>query len=204
MRKTFIALMLVPGLALAQATATPPARPGLQDPERLEKRARLTRILGLAEALDLDAAQALKLRDTLAKFDERRRSARKQAADARDVLLDVARGGAKIGSAAVDGAITKLLDARLQLQAIDREMLQAVTKDLSPEQKARAALFLGRFRDRIERHVGMGGHGPGRGQGMGPGMRRWRTDRQGMAAPRPGAEEGGDLEEPPPFADEEN
>jgi len=216
MRKTLVALMALPALALAEPNKNPPqagqaGQPGSWDQARVEKRMRLARTLGLAEVLDLDTAQALKLDDTLGKFDERRKAARKQASDASEVLRGAARGTAtpKPGAADVDAAISKLLDARAQLQAIDRDMLQAITRGLAPEQKARAALFLGRFRDRIERHMwmrpGMGGQGMGRG--MGPGM--MERGQQGMRT-RWGNDDhlarlGGDgPDDPPPFADEDD
>lgn len=228
MRKTLIALMVLPVVALAQGPKKSTAQagdPGQPDPARAEKRMRLARTLGLAEVLDLDTAQALKLGDTLAKFDDRRKAARKQASDATDLLRGAARGTAnpKPSSADVDGAIAKLLDSRAQLQALDREMLQAITKDLSPEQKARAALFLGRFRESIERHMWrpgmMGGQGigPGVGPGMRPGMmmdrdrgqqgmrmrmRMWDDDEQVAATGTGGWDEG--LPPPPPFAEEED
>lgn len=202
MRKLVVALMAlgwVPAAALAQA----PKGGGPQaqregDPAHAEKRMRLARTLGLAEALDLDTAAALKLGDQLAKFDERRKPVRKQAAEAREVLRAAAQGG-KAGAAEVDAAIAKLLDARTQMQAIDREMIQAITRDLSPERKARAALFLGTFRDRIERRAMRLHRGPGAGPGMGPDDGpRWnmRGQRQGM----PPAGDGED--EPQPFADD--
>jgi Spy/CpxP family protein refolding chaperone len=176
MRKTLIALLLIPAAALAQAAPKDKAGPGgteegRPDPARIEKRMRMARTLGLAEALDLDTAQALKLGDALSKFDDRRQAARKQAVDAREALRKAAQPDSKATAAEVDGAIGKLLDSRAQLQAVDKDMLASVSKDLSPQQRARAALFLGRFRERIERHVmpfgpgmghaGMGPHGPG-------------------------------------------
>jgi hypothetical protein len=212
MRNTLVALLLLPALALADAPkkdAAAAAVPGQPDAARAEKRMRLARTLGMAEVLDLDTAQALKLGDTLARFDDRRKAARNQAMAATDLLRDAARGSAnpRPTAAAVDGAIGKLLDARTQLQAIDREMLQAITKDLSPEQKARAALFLGRFRESIERHMWMRGMaggpgGPGHGAGMGPGMGQGMMDERGR---QQGMRQwGGDdqADGPPPFADE--
>ncbi len=220
MRKSLVTLLVVPAVALAQgtgkSTGTPAsAEPGQPDAVRVEKRMRLARTLGLAEVLDLDTAQALKLGDTLARFDERRKAARQQAMAATDVLRGAARGTAapKPTAAEVDGAIAKLLDARAQLQAVDREMLQAITRDLSPEQKARAALFLGRFREAVERHMWqqrmMGGPGGGPGPGMGPGM--MEHGQQGMRmGPRNGdhvargnAGWDDDAGPPPPFAGED-
>jgi hypothetical protein len=214
MRNTLFALLLLPALALADAPrkGAPAVAPEQAEAARTERRMRLARTLGLAEVLDLDPAQALKLGDTLASFDDRRKAARNQALAATDLLRDAARGSAtpRPTSAAVDGAIGKLLDARAQLQAIDREMLQAITRNLSPEQKARAALFLGRFRESVERHMwmrgmagGPGGPGPGDGAGMRSGMGRGMMDGRRQRGTR--MQQWGDddqVDGPPPFADE--
>ena len=125
----------------------------------MQKRMKLARTLGLAEALDLDAPAALKLGETIGKFDDRRIAAHKQLRDSRDVLRRAAQGE-KVAAAEVDQAIQKALDARAQLQTVDREVVATVTKDLTPEKKARAVLFLSKF----QRHF------QGRGPGMGPGM----------------------------------
>jgi hypothetical protein len=135
--------------------------PGRGDPERMEKRARLARTLGLAEALDLDAPQALKLGEAISKFDERRLAAHKQLFEAHQALRKAAQGE-KTSAGEVDQAIQKVLDARAQIHAVDREMVSTVTKDLAPEKKARAVLFLERFQRRF---------GPGPAARMGPGMR---------------------------------
>jgi hypothetical protein len=152
----------------------PGARP---DPQRMEKRMRLARTLGLAEALDLDEAQALKLGQTMAKFDDRRVALRKQMHDARDVLVRAAQGE-KVSAGEVDQAVARTLDARAQLQALNRELVGAVTNGLTPEKKARAVIFLAKFQRRFPGGPGMmhggpgmmqGGPGKGRGRGMGPG-----------------------------------
>jgi hypothetical protein len=155
------------------------ARPR-RDPERMEKRMRLARTLGLAEALDLDAPQALKLGETIGQFDARRVAAHKQLRDARDVLRRAAKGE-KVAPADVDQAIQRSLEARAQLHAVDRDLVAAVTKDLSPEQKARAVLFLSKFQRRFG--PGMGPHGPGMGDGMGPGRGPGRGRGRGMGGP---------------------
>jgi hypothetical protein len=151
--------------------------------ERMEKRMRLARTLGLAEALDLDAQQALKLGETLAKYDDRRLALHKQMFEAHQVLRKAAQGE-KVEPAAVDQAIKSAFDARAQIQAIDKEAFGAVSQGLTPEKRARALLFLARFQSRFgPRHGGpgmggpgmmngrgQGGHGMGHGPGMGPGM----------------------------------
>ncbi len=198
MKKILVALALFPLAAFAQGAGptqgTGPGGAGQggprgPNPEMMEKRARLARTLGLAVTLDLEPAQALKLGEAISKFDDRRMAARKQMRDAHDVLHRAAHGE-KVEAAAVDQAIQRGLEARGQLQAIDKETIAVVTQGLTPEKKARAVLFLAKFQSRFgHRHgpggPGMGGpgqmhgpgmHGPGRGMGgpggpgMGPGM----------------------------------
>ncbi len=172
MKKTILmALAALPLAAFAQGMGPPPgagAGPGgrksgrAPNParvERVEKRMRLARTLGLAEVLDLDTPQALKLDDAIAKFDERRMAAHKQASESREVLRGAAHGE-KPGAADVDDAISKLLDARAQLQAIDKETFAAVSQGLSPEKRARALLFLEKFLGRFGPRHGGPGMGP--------------------------------------------
>jgi hypothetical protein len=195
MRRQLIAAILATALPLAalaqggqQGAGAPPAQgngagygpqggPGKKfDPQRMEKRMKLARTLGLAEALDLDAPAALKLGDTMAKFDERRAAVHKQLQESGQLLRRAAQGE-KVPAADVDQAIQKALDARAQLLTINREMVGAVTKDLSPDKKARAVIFLAKFQRRFmagPHHMMGPGMGPGggwhRGQGGGPGM----------------------------------
>jgi hypothetical protein len=199
MRKLLVALVVLPLAAFAQGPGggqgtgpgAPPERGagprqgrGDQqgDAERMQRRMRLARTLGLAEAVGLDEAQALKLGDVMAKFDDRRVTAHRQIRDSYETLRRAASSN-KAAPADVDQAIQRGLDARAQLQALDRETVAAVTKDLTPDQKARAVLFLARFQHRFghgpghgEKMRGMGhgehgrmGAGPGGGMGMGPG-----------------------------------
>jgi hypothetical protein len=151
------ALVAVPAAVLAQGGPPPggpqgnaqgPQRDRERDREKLERRMRLARTLGLAEALDLDAPQALKLGDALAKFDDRRVAAQRQLRDAHRALRAAA-DAEKPTAQEVDQAIQKALEARAQLAAIDKETLQVVSKDLSPAQRARAVLFLDRFGKRF-------------------------------------------------------
>ncbi len=239
MKKTFlVALAALPLAALAQGGPGPgpggPGGPGAgpgrwgkngqPDParvERMEKRMRLARTLGLAEALDLDASQALKLGDAIAKFDDRRLAAHKQMFEAHQVLRRAAQWE-KVAPAEVDQAIQKAFDARAQVQAIDRETWTVVSKDLTPEKKARALLFLAKFQNRFGprgRGMGPGGpgmmHGPGgRGHGPGPGMGAGQQGMgpgggpemgpgaMGMMGMGPG--DGGPMNEPGLWADDDD
>lgn len=195
MRKILIAALVFPLAAFAQAgqsqqSQPPPpgaqqgqpqgpgaARmrgrdqgPGRGDPERMERRMRVARTLGLAEALDLEPADAVKLTEQFAKSDEKRAAVHKQLVDANQTLRRAA-SGEKVSPAEVDQAIQRLYAARGQLEAIDRDAAQALVKDLTPDKRARAVLFLERF----QRHFaggahGMGGRGGMRGGMQGPGM----------------------------------
>lgn len=203
MRKILIAALVFPLAAFAQAgqpqkQQQPPPKPGAQqgqppgpgagpmrgpgmgrgDPEQMERRMRVARTLGLAEALDLEPAEAVKLSAQLEKSDEKRLAIHKQLAEAKTTLRRAA-SGEKVTAAEVDQAVQRMFAARGQLEAIDRDATQALVKDLTPDKRARAVLFLERFQRRFGPGQGgpgmMGGrgmhgrmHGGGMGMGMGP------------------------------------
>jgi hypothetical protein len=167
-----------PGRGMGMGMGQGMGQPGM-NPEMMQKRARLALTLGLATTLDLDDAQALKLGSTVAKFADRRRAVHEQLRAAHDTIRKAAQGE-KVSGPEVDQAIAKLLDGRAQIQAIDRELVQTVTKDLSPEKKARAVLFLGRF----QRRFGRGGPGMHMMMHGGPGG----PDGPGMRGPHTGME----------------
>lgn len=211
MRKlTLLAALALPLAALA-APPGPTADPGPAGPDdaarraHVEKRMRMARTLGLAEALDLGEAEALKLREALAGFDARSAPLRDQMRQAKEVVRRAARGDAA-AQKGLDEALRKLRDAGAQMRALHDEMFQAITRELNPQRKARAALFLERFQQRMgafgrewKRHGGGRGTGHGRGPGskmgveLGPGMGHDVGPRWGMAWP---AGEGPDLEIP--------
>jgi len=205
MKKLILALALAPALALAaQQQGTPPAghpQTGARsdDPaamERAAKRLRVARTVGLAEALDLDDASALKVRDTLAQFDQRRAPLRQQLRDSGRILRDAARGDTA-AAGQVDSALQRMRDGRAQLQQLNSEMLAQVTQGMAPEKKARAALFLARFHERAPHMMrgGRGGPNPGHGFGPGRGM-RGSGPGQGMGPDRLALGRAGDLPDP--------
>jgi hypothetical protein len=146
---TLAVALLLPALALA---APQPSAAADDDPARQAermRRLRLTRIVGLAEALDLDEAGALKLRETLAKSDEKRAPLLRQVHDSVRVLRAASRDEA--GAAGqVDGAVQRLLEARAKLAQLDRELLAQVTQGATAARKARAVLFLARYARRAQ------------------------------------------------------
>lgn len=143
-RMAVLALALLPWMAVAQ-----PAREQRREAregerlERVEKRQRLRQVLELSDALELDNAQALKMEQTLRAFDERRRPLREQVREAARILHQAAQGD----SAAlpqVDGAAQRAFEARERIVALDRELYQALAKELPPAKRAKLALTLAR------------------------------------------------------------
>lgn len=183
-----LALVAALALPLAALAAPPAGRPGATDEAtrraHLEKRMRMVRALGLAEALDLGEAEALKMRESLAAFDARTATLRAQLRESLEVVRRAARGDAA-AQKGLDEALGKLRDAGNQLRAAREELFQTLTRDLSAERKARAALFLHRFEQRMgafgrewrSRH----GPGPGPRSGKGPGMGDGGGPRWGMS-----------------------
>ena len=140
----------------------------------MRRRMQLALTLGLAEALQFDDAAALKVRGQIEKFAPRRMAAMTQMRDSVQLLRRSAKGE-MVAAAEVDAAIARLLDARAQMQTVDRDVVTTVTKDLPPEKRARAVLFLAQFHKRMMQELRPGGRGrggpggPGTGPGMGPG-----------------------------------
>ncbi len=182
MRKLLLTLVAaVPFVALAVPKGGTPADEATRF-ERMEKRMRVARILGLSEALDLDEAQAMKMQEAMVKFDERRKPIMKQLHDSMQLLRKAA-GGDQAAQGQVDQVVARIFDARAQMQQLDREMFGVITKGLSPEKRARAAVFLSHFHGRF-------GMGPGMGAGHSPGMMRGRGGGHGMGGPGMGGPGG--------------
>jgi hypothetical protein len=148
-RLTLAALLLVsPAAALAAPNNGPDAqlRKASSDKlrEKMDKRTRMMRVVGLAEELDLDLGQAVKLEEAMRRFDEKRKPWRDQVAEAARILERAAEGDTSV-QGQVEGAAQKAFEAREKLAAVDREMYAAISKDLSPQKRAQMALFLARF-----------------------------------------------------------
>lgn len=143
LRLAVLTLCLLPLTGLAG-----PRDGDTEGPERLEKRTRMMRVLSLAEDLELNEAQAVKMADTLRQFDERRRPLMQQVRESAQVLKRAASGDASV-QAQVDGAVQRVFDARTQLAALDRELFQVLAKDLPPQKRAQLAIFLARHEGRM-------------------------------------------------------
>jgi Spy/CpxP family protein refolding chaperone len=141
-RLAVLTLTLLPLVSLA---APPEAN---DDTAHDEKQARMMRVLGLAEELELNETQALKMADTMRQFDERRRPLMEQVRESAQVLRTAAQGDTAAQSQ-VDQAVQRVFDARTQLTALDRDMYQALAKDLPPQKRAQLAIFMARHEGRM-------------------------------------------------------
>ncbi len=139
-----LAAVLASGSAWAQDGGGPPEDGHGPGSEQWQKRARLMRTLSIADALELDDAATLKLRDRLARFEERRAPLQHQLFDQTVVLRRAAKGDTT-AFAQVDGAIQKVLALRAQLEQLDRELFAELAAGLSPPKKARLALAMARL-----------------------------------------------------------
>ncbi len=150
---------LMSSLALAGDKTPPPKWGGDNEAkaEKQEENARKTRMLavvGIAEALELSEADALKLSDKLRVVDEKRRPIREAMNDAVRSLKAAAEGGTAT-DAQVTQDIQRVLDGRVQLAALDKEMFAELSQGQSPQKKAKLALFLAKFGEETRRMKAM-------------------------------------------------
>ncbi len=130
--------------------------------EHMERSGRMMAVVAIADALELNEAEALKVGDKLKGFDERRRPIHEAMGEAMRSIRAAADGDAA-AAAAVDQNMQKILDGRTQMAALDKELYNALASGLSPQKRAKLALALGQL------HQMRGGMGGGRGGGFGRG-----------------------------------
>lgn len=131
-----------------------PRQDPAQSRARMEQRMRMLQVVGLSEVLELSTAEALKLDEILRKFDDRRRPLREQVRESGKIVRQAADGdAAALGQ--VDQATARILDARVQLAQIDKELFQTLSRDLSPQKRAKLAVFYGHFQAKLKGAAGM-------------------------------------------------
>ncbi|MBI3181106.1 MAG: hypothetical protein HYZ28_03080 [Myxococcales bacterium] len=150
------ALAAAPLYALAGPPKLPPPTapeepdsPEADSPERRERaarRMRLMMVVGLAESLELSEAEAVRLAERVRSFEDKRRPLREEMADSLKLLRRAAEGDSS-ALPQVDQSIQRILDDRAKLAALDKEMFNAVSRELSPQKRAKLALFLARFQN---------------------------------------------------------
>ena len=171
MKTVFLAVLAVSSLAFAgpppsAAPGGPPSRwdrggeHGAEAKEELQRKLHLMLVVGLADAMGLNETEALRLSDRLKVFEDKRRPVREGMGEAMKILKSAADGDAS-AAAQVDAAVQKVLDGRQQMAALDKEMFQGLSKDLTPQRRAQLALFLARFHAEVGK-MGKGGGGHGR------------------------------------------
>jgi hypothetical protein len=115
------------------------------------------RTLAIADALELDDAATLKLRDRLAKFEEQRAPIQSQLFEQTLVLRRAAKGDTT-AYAQVDGAIQKVLALRGQIEQMDRDLFAELSAGLPPQKKARLALAMARLPQQMREMAQEKGH----------------------------------------------
>ena len=129
---------------------------------QLDSREQMMMTMQLAEAMELDDAATLKLRQTVAQWDAQRAPLRQQTFDQAQVLRRAAKGDTT-AYGQVDQTIQKLISLRAQMHQIDQQMFQQLSQGLPPQKKARLALAIARFRE-ATRGMMRGGRGGPRGE----------------------------------------
>jgi len=156
MQKLMLSTMLLSSLALA-GPKTHPAKWDAMDPEeRAEKQeeharqARMMLLVSVAEALELNEAQALKLSDKLKAVDEKRRPVREAMRQAmRDVKA--AADGDAAALTTLDQNVQKVLEGRVQMAQLDKELYATLSEGQPPQKKAKLALVLAKVGDELRR-----------------------------------------------------
>jgi len=154
MKRVMLAVVLVTSMV---ALAAPPGKPVVNQPadadsekqqklEERERRARMYVVVSVAEALELNEAEALKLSEKVKVIEEKRRPVRQaMVAAMRDVKA--AADGDSAALAQVDQNIQKVLDGRAQLAALDKETFATLARDFPPQKRAKLALVLAKLHD---------------------------------------------------------
>lgn len=118
--------------------------------EEAGRKARMMAVVGMADALELSEADALKLSDKLRSFEEKRRPIREAMTQAVVSLKNAAEGDAA-AQARVDQDVQRVLDGRTQMAALDKELFAALSAGQSPQKKAKLALFMAKFGEEMRR-----------------------------------------------------
>jgi hypothetical protein len=163
--KTWVMLGMLALAGAAQAAggkkADDPAASAAQR-EQMDQRTQLMVTMQLSEALELDDAGTLKLKQTVAQWDSQRAPLRQQMFDLAQVLRRAAKGDTT-AYGQVDASIQKIIDLRAQMHAIDQHMFQQLSQGLPPQKKAKLALAIGRMPGTM-RGMMHGGRGGPRGE----------------------------------------
>lgn len=158
-----LTLALLSTLTFAAPPRGGPGRWEAMDPddraERQEERARAARMMllvAVAEALELSDAQALKLADKLKAVEEKRRPVREAMGEAMRQVKAAADGDAA-ALTSLDQNVQRVLDGRVQMAQLDKELFAMLSEGQPAVKKARLALVLAKVGDRMRGHKGRHG-----------------------------------------------
>lgn len=141
-----VSMMVLSSVALA-GPKNGPAKwdgDGEDRAERQEERARKARmvlLVAVAEALELNEAQALKLSEKIKVLDEKRRPVREAMHEAMRAVKAASDGDAA-ALAALDQNVQRVLDGRVQMAQLDKELFASLSEGQSPQKKAKLAIVL--------------------------------------------------------------
>jgi hypothetical protein len=136
----------------------PPDEASAEERAQLEQRARLMATMQISEALGLDDASTLKLKDTLTRWDVQKAPLRQEMFDLAQTLRRAGRGDTT-AYGQVDPAIKRIQEIRAQLQQIDQSLFQQLSTGVSPQKKAKLALVMAKLPQAMREMV-KGGKGP--------------------------------------------
>jgi hypothetical protein len=156
MQKLLLSTMLLSSLVLAGPKNKPAKWDAMDPEERVEKReerarqARMMLVVAVAEALELNEAQALKLSDKLKAVDDKRRPVREAMGEAMLQVKAAAEGDAA-AAASLDQNVQKVLEGRVQLAQLDKELYATIAEGQTPQKKAKLALVLAKVGEEMRR-----------------------------------------------------
>jgi len=121
---------------------------GTHAPGAFAKSLRMKQVIGLAEALELSEADALRMAQIIRGIQERRRPFQEQVAEAARMIKRAADGEPDALSR-VDAAVQQMYAARAQLAELNKEMFITLGQGLSAQQRAKMAVFFAKFNMRL-------------------------------------------------------
>ena len=134
-------LVLIPLGGVLAANSGAPNHPA---PGAVARQVRMRQVLGLAEALDLTEADALRVSQIIQSFQQRRRPLQEQVAEAAKVVKRAADGDVA-AVAQADMALNQMFTARTQLAQLNQEMFNTLGQGLTPQQRAKMSIYFAKF-----------------------------------------------------------
>jgi hypothetical protein len=142
-KRLWIAVSAITILAVAASAQLEKPRAHVVQRQRALDRQRLMKVVGLTQALDLNEAQA-QMAEVMRRYDERKAPLQVQNGELAKVIKRASEGDSA-AVAQVDRAIQTISDNRIQVQQLDREMIDELGRNLPPQQRAKLLIFFVSF-----------------------------------------------------------